>query len=410
MPETLHAPEPETVSLHPDALPADPAARVRLAARTLSAAMLDVLAADADVTVRAAVALNPQLAQAGNGRLVRDPDERVRMLLAGKLARLLPGLSARDRAAAQEHVHGLLRLLAADTALKVRAALSTALAAMPGVPRDVVLRLAIDPECAVSDPMLRMSPILTDSDLLLLLATPPHPGAALTVAARPGLGSAVADVLAAHADGAVVRALLSNPAATIQEATLDALAGSAGDHPDWHEPLVHRPWLPAGALRSLSRLVVGSLLERLAARPDLPEGLAVELTDRMGAALEVPEPISEAAVLDAVRRMAQAGELTEDRLLEAAVAGDHRSAAAILAVAAGVPLATIDRAVALRSAKGLVSLVRRASFSMRAGSLVQSMLGRLGPDEVLAPAADGGFPLGPGEMDWQIELLHEPGR
>ena len=86
------------------------------------------------------------------------------------------------------------------------------------------------------------------------------------------------------------------------------------------------------------------------------------------------------------------------------------TAAAILAVASGVPLSTVDRAAALRSPKALVSLAGRAGFTMQAGSTAQCLLGGIRPADVIAAAQDGSFPLSKSEMEWQIELLDQPGR
>ena len=77
----------------------------------------------------------------------------------------------------------------------------------------------------------------------------------------------------------------------------------------------------------------------------------------------------------------------------------------MLAVAAAVPLDVVDRAASLRSAKGLVSLVWKAGFSMRASILVQSALGHIGPGGMITPTRTGDFPLAPSEMGWQLDFL-----
>ena len=104
------------------------------------------------------------------------------------------------------------------------------------------------------------------------------------------------------------------------------------------------------------------------------------------------------------------GKLDARTCLDACAAGDAQQATAILSVSSGIPGEMINRAVALRSPKALVSIAGRAGFTMRAGCVVQSLLGRLAPSQILTPAADGSFPLSQSEMDWQIELLGQPGR
>ncbi len=393
-----------------DMHPGSEAARVRRAARSDDPDVLRALTRDPAATVRAAVALNPVFAPAADAELVTDTDERVRSLLATKMGRLLPGLSGPEQEAAQAHVHAMLRSLADDAATRVRAAIAEALTSAANAPHDVILKLAHDPAAIVSDPIVRFSPLLTDADLLGLLATPPHDDTAVAVATRVGLSAEVADTIARHADSAAVVALLSNRSATIQEATLDALVGRAGDHPEWHEPLVTRPSLSGRSIRALSLIVARHLLETLVNRVDIPEGLAAELRARVDEGLAEPPGVSEADVLDSVRQLNAAGRLNEASLVEAAAAGDARQAAAILAVAAGVGLGVVDRAIGLRSAKALVSLVHQAGFSMQAATTVQLALGHLSPGERLHPAADGGFPLSADEMVWQVELLGQPAR
>jgi len=390
----------------------DEATRVRMAARlTTDAQTLLRLANDPATTVRAAVALNPAYAEAADKRLVADADERVRSLLATKMARLLPGLSGPAQQAAQTHVHTMLRTLANDATVRVRAAIAEALTNVAEAPRDIILTLAHDPEGTVSDPVLRFSPLLTDADLLELLATPPTSGTATAVASRAGLSSTIADTIAQHADSPALVALLSNRSATIQETTLDALVGRAGDHPEWHEPLICRPMLPVRSIRALSLIVARHLLDGLLNRADVPPTLADELRHHVAQSLgTVTTSPTEAEILESIRQMNAEGRLNEQTLLETASSGDARQTAAILAVASGVTLQTIDRAVALRSAKALVSLSHRAGFSMQAGMAIQQLLGQLGPGEILVAAQDGGCPLTASEVDWQIELLCQPGR
>jgi uncharacterized protein (DUF2336 family) len=283
---------------------------------------------------------------------------------------------------------------------------------MPAAPRELILRLAADPALRVCDPVIRLSPLLTDADLLVLLASPSHPEAPRSVAARPGLSVHVADAIAAKADGATVRALLQNRSALIQEVTLDALVARAGGQPEWHEPLVRCPTLSRAAARALSAIVATELVQVLADRADLDPALAAELRQRLLARQDTEAPPGEDVddPLPALRKLHSAGTLTEATLLEAACAGDLRRTTAALALASGLPLAAVERAVYLRSAKALVSLAWRAGFSMRAASVVQAVLGQLEPGDVLTALHGGAFPLTTAEMAWQIEVLESAAR
>jgi uncharacterized protein (DUF2336 family) len=398
--------------------PAATATRVRMGASTATEpAVLRGLATDTSVTVRAALALNPAAPSQANETLAGDPDERVRILLARKLAALVPGLSAADQLQLHRETWATLAALVADEAVRVRAAIADAVKDMPAAPREMILRLARDTELPVSEPVIRLSPLLTTDDLLALLANAPPPETALAVARRSRLDEAVSDAIAASADSAAIHALLANPLAQIREATLDALVTRSVEHIDWHEPLVRRPSLPPRAARMLSEIVAMHLLEVLATRADLPPPLALELRSRLVARLhsdtgEPPartDPTAEQALADA-RALAEHGKLPEEAVLAAARRGEARYAAALLAVAAGTSVTVVDRAASLRSAKGLVSLVWKAGFTMRSAVALQSLLARLAPEAILTSSPGGNFPLAVEEMRWQLEFLGRMGR
>jgi len=442
----------------------DEAARVRLGASlTTPAEILLRLAIDPSVTVRAALALNPSAPPSALGVLARDADDRVRALLARKLAALVPCLTETEQSRLNQQTVAALARLIADTAVRVRAAIAEVVKDMPSAPRALVLRLARDTAIEVSEPVIRLSPLLTQADLLGLLAAN-APAVALAVARRPDLAEDVADALAATADDMAIRVMLLNHSAQIRESTLDALIARAADHVGWHAPLVRRPKLSARAAEALSRIVADTLLGELASRADLPEAVTKELHARLTARLRLPPatqppaatsadaptptdtatptgtaapadnasrteaatpssastgngaptwngalawteaPTPTSALSDA-RARAVTGRLTETDLLSVAGRGEAHIAAAMLAVAADVPLALVERVATLRSAKGVVSLVWKAGFSMRLAIPLQILLARLGPGGLLAPGPGGSFPLEVEEMRWQLEFL-----
>jgi uncharacterized protein (DUF2336 family) len=393
---------------------ADEAARVKLAANTSTPPeLLFYLASDPLVHVRVAVALNPATLSQVHHHLAADPDEHVRTLLARKLATLAPTLNSQEQQRLKNHAFETLSLLVADEATRVRAAIADILKEMPhGIPHEMILRLAADTEISVSEPVLRLSPLLTQADMLALLAAPPHAQTAKTIAGRADVGEHVADAIAANADNAAVRTLLANRSAAIREATLDALITRAAHHPEWHAPLVARPRLSDKGARTLSRIVATHLLKVLAERIDLGADTIEELQRRLTRRLTQPpgtvSRTDEEADEDgriAAQQLEASGGLNEQALLKVLQHGDIAYAAHLLAVAAGVPVEVVRRAASLRSAKGIVSLIWSAGFTMRIAGPLQSLLGQISPGSILA-ARDGlGFPLTSEEMQWQIEFL-----
>lgn len=382
------------------------AARVRLgASRDTSAELLAALAHDPAVTVRAAVVLNAAMPPDAQDALATDPDERVRALLARRLAALIPATPPGEL---HDQAMRTLAALVQDEAVRVRAALADVLKDMHIAPRAIVLRLAQDVAVPVCGPILRLSPLLTTEDLVALVSR--HVHTAEQVAQRPGLAYEVSEAVAETADSGAIRALLDNASAQIREATLDALVAQASAHPGWHDPLVRRPGLTAGAARALSEIVADELLGVLAGRGDLDPALVDELRQRLAVRLAPGRVANEDdAAMRAAHALRRENRLTEAALLDTARHSGVRETAAMLAVAAEAPLSAVDRAIAMRSAKGLISLAWKAGFSMHAACAMQAVLAQLGPGQMLAASPVGGFPLSFDEMRWQIDFLGHNG-
>jgi len=363
-----------------------------------------------------------------------QPDEQVRLLLSQKLETLTHGLPDEAQSRMRQQAYEALTRLVTDEAERVRAAIANAVKDLADVPKGLILALARDSSVMVAEPVILFSPLLTSEDLLALVAAAPSPGTVAAVARRPGIEEMISDAVVASADAAAIHALLDNPSAQIREAALDALAAASAYHADWQEPLVRRPVLPPRAARVLSEIVATHLLRTLAARTDLDGALAARLAERLipdavesdararqdrhnaiiryGASVPATDGVdaSAAAVVAEAHRLSRAGLLNEQALLGAVRRGDAPMAAALLAVAADVPIDVVERAATLRSAKGLVSLVWQAGFSMRAGGAVQGLLGMLPPGAVLAAGSGGSFPLSGDEMRWQVSFLSGEGR
>ncbi|WP_157967095.1 DUF2336 domain-containing protein [Elioraea thermophila] len=380
--------------------------------------LLFYLAADQEGVVRAAVAANDTTPAQANRLLAEDADEQVRTALARKIAALAPTLDAESRDRLQRLTYETLQKLVEDAAVSVRAAIADVVKDMPDAPRDLILRLARDVEIPVCGPVLEFSPLLTTEDLLGLIDQPPNPDALAAIARRPHLNETVSDAIAATASSPAIVALLRNGSAQIREATLDSLIAQAADHVEWHEPLVRRPKLSPRAARALAAIVADHLVRALAERPDLDEATAEFLRRQTVKQIawrgpEIPTHRSDRP--QPAEAMAKATELTtrglldDTTLLAAATRGEARLVAAMLARAASLPLAVVDRAATLRSAKGLVSLCWKGGFSPKVLEPVQALLGRLPPSGMLV-AVDDGWPLSEDEMRWQLAFLMRESR
>jgi uncharacterized protein (DUF2336 family) len=351
--------------------------------------LLTYLAADPDPAVRRAVAGNAATPPQAGLLLAADAEAAVRSVLARRVAALAPRLDAAAQDRLTRISTGTLAMLAADTAVEVRAAIAEVLAELPDAPHRLVLSFAADAAAEVAEPVIRLSPLLTEADLLALIAAPPAPFTRRAVAARPGLSEAVSDAVAGSADTPAIAALLANPSAAIREATLDRLAQGSAPHEGWQRALVARPSLPPLTQRTLGGILAAHLLDLLARRADLTPELAETLRIRIAERLD-----------------AQAGLVArETPLLLAARTGDRALLRMALAQDAGTSEARVDAAVALRSPRALAALCHRAGWSASLAAAVQATLGRLAAEEVIRPNVEGGWALSEGDLAWQTELL-----
>lgn len=364
------------------------AERAALAASTATAPeMLTWLAADPDAGVRAAVAANGATPHQAGLLLAEDPATEVRRALAARIGLLAPrlGAAAQDRLARMGAA--ILDRLVRDAATEVRAALAEAVAGLPDAPRALILRLARDAEMPVAGPVLGLSPLLGEAELLALIAAPPADFTRRLVAARAGLAEPVAEAIAEAEDAEAVTALLRNASAAIREATLDRLAEAAEHRPAWQAALVRRPRLPPAAARALGALLAGHLLSLLAARTDLPEGLAESLAPKLAARME-------ATARD------------QDTARAAAEAGDRGTIERLLAEASGFGPARTEAALALRSPRAIAALCWSAGWDPSLAELVQTTLG-VPRARIVRANAEGSWTLSEAELQWQRELIED---
>jgi hypothetical protein len=382
-------------------LSADPDAKVRRQVAEqpgMRPEILFYLADDADAEVRRAVAANTATPRQADLMLTRDRDESVRARLAAKITAHIPELARDERDKIRALSSQVLETLARDQAVRVRQVVAEALKDSVDAPVAVIQKLARDIEIQVAGPILECSPMLTDEDLLEIIAAGPVRGALAAIAQRRQLSEELSDglavaALADPAESSTMRKLLQNKSAQIREDTLDRILDQAGRAPAWHEPLVERPTLPMKAIKRLAAFVSRSLLEALEQRPDLDAATAKDVAKTVqrrleadGAAAEVP-PVGEEAIAAAIgagRRDAVVAALARDARLQAGV---------------------VTAILASKSAKAVTALAWRANLSMRQALQLQLRIAHIPPIAALNPRGGTDYPLTPSEMEWQLGLF-----
>jgi uncharacterized protein (DUF2336 family) len=136
----------------------------------------------------------------------------------------------------------ILQRLTRDVEMAIRIALAERLAEDTSVPNDLILLLA-DDRIEVARPVILRSPLLTDEDMLRLIAESDtsHQEA---VAARPHIGTAVCAALAKCENESVLVTLVRNATARISGATYEILVDKSHKFIALQEPITRRQDLP----------------------------------------------------------------------------------------------------------------------------------------------------------------------
>ena len=353
-----------------------------LAGRTDAGAdVLQYLAQHGTPAVRAAVAANPAAPAVTNRVLADDDAEDVRVELAVKIGRLMPGLSERE----SSHVFALtietLECLARDASVRVRAILAEEIKRLDCIPRDIALALARDAHTVVAAPILQYSPLLSDADLIEIIACGQVQQVLNAIASRRPVSEPVSDQLVQSLDVPTVAALLVNPDARIRKETMDRIIEQAEEIQSWHMPL--------------------------ALRADLSDATRIHLNRELRARLaEAPPDAGTAPPADTVAAARKEGRLDGTFVEQAAQAGQREIVVLALAALANVSEQTVKKILSSGNAKPLVALVWHTHLSMRVAFKIQTFVMKL-PSRDILPARGGiGFPLSKEEMRWHLNYFN----
>ena len=347
-----------------------PATRRDLAQRTdLKPEMLYYLAEDSDERTRALVAANPSTPHQANALLAEDEAASVRQELAARIGRLLPDLEP-------------------DAAARLR-----------DQTLELIEKLARDVEISVCGPILRYSPLLSDADLIELIATTQIAGVIEAIAGREALSADVSDEVVASLDIPAVATLLANSSAEIRNSTMDKIVKNAAEVAQWHEPISLRPDLSIRAVRRIAQFVGRDLLHGLADRLGMDEETRRLLSGRLHERLdEGPESETEVAAATIVQRAREQGRLDAAFITDAAEEGHGDQVAYAMSLLSGLPLDDVRRVLGASNGKAITSLVWRARLPMRVSVVIQTHVMHLKPPALL-PARNGSeFPMSEDEM------------
>lgn len=374
--------------------------------------MLYYLAEEKSADVRTRVAANPTTPHKADDILVDDAHDEVRAELARKLGRIVPDLNPDDQTQLREQAIALIEKLAQDQAPKVRQIISEAIKSSESVPHHIVKKLAKDVELAVCGPVLEFSPMLSDADLVEVVAACQVEGALAAIANRQDLSEEVCDSVAATLDVPAVATLIANPNAKIREETLQEIVENAEEVEAWHKPLVMRSELSIRMMRRVATFVVHTLVEEMAKRHNLDSEITRELT---GIARErIKDAVSETSADadgDTPREVAirafEEGHLNAEFVSDAIEAGSRDLVVYSIALLGNIPVTAPLKAFEARSGKGITALCWKAGLSMRIAVDIQTKIAKVPASERVNARAGVDNPMAQEELDFYLSYFCE---
>ena len=372
--------------------------------------ILYYLANDKSPMVRREIADNDGTPLQADLLLAEDPDVEVRKELAHKLGRLLPDISVAQQDKLSKMALDILDTLARDQMPEVRAIVSEEIKQAGNVPKKMVRRLAEDAEIMVAAPVLEYSPLLSDRDLLEIVALGIESEAMTAVSRRQDLAPEIVDAVVESGDENAIPALLENKSANIGDKTIDLIAVEAEGHEEWHSPLVDRGNLPVRTIRRVASFVSAALFDRLDERNKVDEGAVDEMRKEVRKRIDSGELLD--ADLDKARDEAMAraeklfkeGKLNEAAISKAISLNEAHFVRYALSYLSELPAESVAKMLGGGSGKAVTALSWKAGLSMRTAVKLQRSMGKVRPNALVRARGGSKFPLTEDDMMWQIEF------
>jgi uncharacterized protein (DUF2336 family) len=286
------------------------------------------------------------------------PGERAEATAALARAYLHSELSPDNLAAAE----GAMVMLLDDPSPLVRRALSEVLAGSRNAPRVVVQALAADqPEVAI--PLLAHSPLLSEDDLVDLIATA-QVNSQVAIATRAQLTRSLAAAIAEVGCAEACLALLENPDAEIALFSIDRIVERFGHLAAIRATLLARDDLPMTTRQALLSKLSKTLAVFVAARqwlgPEHAEYAAREACEKATVALAAETPYEEVGPL--VQHLRASGQLTAGMILRALLSGNVVLVEEAIADLSGLPIERAAGYIHDRNMSGLRALYAKAGL------------------------------------------------
>ncbi len=275
-------------------------------------------------------------------KLIKNPSAASRGSLAAKVASAYcaGGFSDKENAIAAD----IFRLLLQDAEKSIRKTLSEHLCNSKNAPHDVILQLAND-ETDVAARILQFSLVLTDDDLLAIVASTKEVLNLCAIAKRSKVSERVSDSLLNAGQAKVLRDLFNNKGANLSEKGLMRAWENFANDGSLMQTLVRRGGLPLTVAEKLYSVVSDELKNYISREyrftSPIVHKAALDAREwRMLGLMPIDgiiHPDDDEQVEDLVEQLAATGRLTHSLIIRALCMGTLNLFETALARMAGVP-------------------------------------------------------------------------
>ncbi len=247
---------------------------------------------------------------------------------------------------------------------EVRMELADKLASEAAAPVELIRQLAND-EISIAQPVLSQSPVLDENDLIEI-AQNKGQDHMVAITRRTDIGEKLSDVLVDHGDDRVVKGLVENRTAKINQSTFGKVVKRAEGTEFLHKPLIDRPDLPAEMMREMLSFVSDELTATILEQNNHVNAERLKsIIDQVGASVKAKAKLDKNVrskpefLIDQLER---SGELTEHKLAEFAKLKMVPEFICGLARIADVDVNTARRILQDKSGEGLAIVSKACSF------------------------------------------------
>lgn len=326
-----------------------------------------------------------RLTQEDVRRLMEEPSLETKIAVIGKVSRHYdPGILSDSEMQIAEQI---IRLLVQDSVIRVRRAISESLQENPHIPRDIALTLANDLE-SVATPMLSMSSVLRDNDLIDLIHQSDELWRYLAIAQRKNLSENVSGSLVNTQLNEVLRTVLENPTAHISEVSFHQIAERAKEDGTLVDAMLSRGSLPLAAVERLTQYVSEDMLRQLREKCRSLDEEQLDAGTRQAQEFTTLEllgrPADRAQTIRLVEQLYEDGRLTASLIINALCQGNLDFFEVSLARLANIPVENAHLLVADKGRLGFRALYNKTQLP---GTMYKAV--RLLLDSVRLTLGDG---------------------